>query len=507
MGEQLSHIAELIKDKQQFLTDKVLTFQNDRDTILKSDRVRVYTKECLGLLFNHLNDTLVSCEETAIKNNHIYGSECGQLAFDSSLPPEIAVEAFIEVRNVFHDYLYSLVKNGFASALAVLRAIRIIDNLIDQASICLINHYNNILTTTKSALAESSKDLNITLKELNELKDALNESTIFAITDQKDNILYANDKFCEISKYSSEELIGSNHHILNSGNHPKEFFDEIWKTIQKGEVWNGEIMNKAKDGSCYWVDTTIIPYQDKDGKTYKHISIQKDLTQQKKAEELLHKTEKLSLVGELAAGIAHEIRNPLTTIKGFVQLLSKSLPEKDQPFSETILSEIDRINFIVSEFMVFAKPHAVYFSKCDVSEILMSVIHLVSAEALLKNVTIMPEMKSTPPMFIYGEMHQLKQVFLNMIKNGIEAMPYGGSISISITEVDGNIQISFVDNGVGMTPEQMERLGEPFYTTKDSGNGLGLMVSYKIIQNHRGQINVKSNACGGTTFEIVFPAI
>ncbi|MEH7223545.1 ATP-binding protein [Bacillus sp. JJ1566] len=365
----------------------------------------------------------------------------------------------------------------------------------------LCTTYNDEWSFIKIALDESKEDLKITLKELADLKRVLNEATIFAVTDFDDRILYANDHFCHLYKYTREELIGKKHEIYSSNFHPPSFFSELWETIQAGEVWKGEILNQAKDGTKYWLDTIIIPFVDSKGERYKHISIQYDITEKRNTEEALRKTEKLAMVGELAAGIAHEIRNPLTTIRGFVQLLNERGVEGQ--YVNTILDEIDRINFIVSEFMVFAKPHQVYFSDCNLTDILKSVIKFLEPEAILKNINIDYHFP-TEEILIPGEKNQLKQVFLNLMKNSIEAMPNGGKIDLAIEMTPQTIFITLKDDGVGMNVEQVEKLGEPFFTTKQDGNGLGLMVSYKIIQNHKGSITVNSQLNEGTSFLITF---
>src|SRR4026208_2168084 len=180
-----------------------------------------------------------------------------------------------------------------------------------------------IHTPSTDAQLLTKETLQRSLKELADIKFAIDESAIVAITDQRGIITYANDKFCEISKYSREELLGQDHRIINSAYHPKEFIRNLWTTIASGKVWRGEIRNRAKDGSYYWVDTTIVPFLTAEGKPYQYVAIRNDITQLKLAEEKilqqsaeLQRAAQLSVVGELAAGLAHEIKNPLAGIQG-----------------------------------------------------------------------------------------------------------------------------------------------------------------------------------------------
>ncbi|MFE8699460.1 PAS domain S-box protein [Cytobacillus sp. FJAT-54145] len=352
----------------------------------------------------------------------------------------------------------------------------------------------------------AEEKLKSSLREVNDINFALDQSSIVAFTDAKGVIKKVNDKFCEISKYSREELIGSDHRLLNSGFHSKQFFKDLWKTIGEGDVWKGEIRNKAKDGTYYWVDTTIVPFIGENGKPYQYLAIRNDITERKKTEEILHRQDKLAAVGHLAAGVAHEIRNPLTSMKGYAEfLLEDEMDDQRREFIEIILDEIGRVNHIVEDFMVLAKPKAVDLKEKNIIPIIKTVLNLLEFEARKKNVRMCFE-ANEEIIQIECDEDRLKQVFLNFVKNGIEAMPDGGEIRVRTMVSDGQVQISIQDTGVGIPPDKLKKIGEPFYTTKKNGNGLGLMVSFKIIESHSGKVYIESELNKGTTFNIVLPA-
>ncbi|WHY75627.1 PAS domain S-box protein [Neobacillus sp. WH10] len=352
----------------------------------------------------------------------------------------------------------------------------------------------------------AEEHLKETIKENTDIKFALDQSSIVAFTDSKGKITSVNEKFCEISKYSREELIGKDHNILNSGYHSKEYFKNLWKTIGEGNVWKGEIRNKAKDGTFYWVDTTIVPFINEAGRPYQYLAIRNDITERKKTEEVLHRQDKLAAVGQLAAGVAHEIRNPLTSMKGYTEFLQLDEKNPDRlEFLNIILDEIERVNNIVEDFMVLAKPKAVELEEKNVVPVIRDVISLLEFEARKRNVHLLFDCNQEIIQIDCDE-NRLKQVFLNFIKNGIEAMPKGGDLHVKTFTHDNNVQISIQDFGVGIPKDKLQKLGEPFYTTKRNGNGLGLMVSFKIIESHHGKVFVESEPNKGTTFNILLPA-
>ncbi|MED1797638.1 PAS domain-containing sensor histidine kinase [Brevibacillus porteri] len=255
------------------------------------------------------------------------------------------------------------------------------------------------------------------------------------------------------------------------------------------------------DGSRTEVEVcgTSVPMQDKPSM---YILI-RDITERKRAQEFLQNSEKLALVGQLAAGIAHEIRNPLTSLKGFVQLMQKDGMRKPEYFS-IMSSELARIEMIVSELLVLAKPHTAVFEARDLTNLITHVVTLLETEAILKKVMIQVVFESEVPL-IHCDENQLKQAFINFLKNGIEATAGKGEIVIRLRCEDDRVVIRFEDNGVGIPAHQLARLGEAFFTTKETGTGLGLMVSRKIIENHRGTLRLISTPGNGTAVEVCLP--
>ncbi|WP_225983712.1 MULTISPECIES: PAS domain S-box protein [Bacillaceae] len=236
----------------------------------------------------------------------------------------------------------------------------------------------------------------------------------------------------------------------------------------------------------------------------KNLTIFRDVTDKIRMEEQLKKSDTLNVVGELAAGIAHEIRNPMTALKGFIQLLEGSLNGEFSTYFQVISSELQRIETIITDFLILAKPQAVSYQIKQVNNTIENTLDLLSAQASMHNIQFHTHFSKIPP--IHCESNQLKQVFINLIKNAIEAMPTGGFIDIT-TELffDSHVLISIQDYGTGIPETVLDKLGEPFYTTKEKGTGLGLMVTYKIIEEHAGWIEVASEEEKGTLFQIYLP--
>ncbi|GIN83923.1 hypothetical protein J6TS2_03090 [Heyndrickxia sporothermodurans] len=236
-----------------------------------------------------------------------------------------------------------------------------------------------------------------------------------------------------------------------------------------------------------------------------NLSVIRDVTERRALQEQLQKSDTLMVIGELAAGIAHEIRNPMTALKGFIQLLESSIKEDHSLYFKVITSELKRIESTITEFLVLAKPQAIQFQYHDICKIMMDTLDLLNGQALMHNIQF-EFIHEQALSKVFCEPNQMKQVFINIIKNAIEVMPDGGKIQINIGNAQkGFIHVKIQDEGEGIPEDKIKKLGEPFYTTKERGTGLGLMVSYKIIKDHKGMIEVESKVGEGTIFYIFLP--
>jgi PAS domain S-box-containing protein len=277
--------------------------------------------------------------------------------------------------------------------------------------------------------------------------------------------------------------------------------EETW---ERGTITRCEEVVPLPDGSSKIFDTIKVPLFHEDGSREGLVIIGRDITTLRQTEERLNRTEKLSVVGELSASVAHEIRNPLTSLKGFVQLLQME-DNKHQDYYQIMLDELNRINHIVGELLLLAKPQHLQYTKLAIQKILRDVISLLGVEATLYNVQIESNFPKGD-LIIECEPNQLKQLFINLIKNSIEASKNGGTIWISLEQIEkSQVSIMVKDNGCGISKERLEKIGEPFYSSKEKGTGLGLTVSYKIVQSHKGTIHFDSELDYGTTVNIILP--
>ena len=340
--------------------------------------------------------------------------------------------------------------------------------------------------------------------QLADLKRALDHAAIVATTDVTGRMTYVNDKFCEISGYGREELLGQDHRIINSGLHPPEFIRDLWVTIANGRVWHGEIRNRTKDGHDYWVDTTIVPFLDHGGKPYQYIAIRSDITARKAAEERLAQQAALASLGQMAAVVAHEVKNPLAGIKGAMQVLMSRRPAGDTEavVMRDIVARIDALNELIQDLMMFARPRPPRLAKVNLRHVIDEAIVMLRRDPVGSSLEIAIEGE---PGDINGDADLIRATVLNLLLNAAQAMSGEGQVRVTAAVGDGNWTVEIADNGPGVPIEIREQILEPFFTTKARGGGLGLPTAKRVVELHGGGLVLAFPPTGGTSVTITAP--
>ena len=364
---------------------------------------------------------------------------------------------------------------------------------------------------------ELEKLLLTTNQELNQFKYALDQSSIVAITDSKGIITYVNDTFCEISQFSKKELIGNTHKIINSGHHPRAFFKDLWKTIGNGDVWVGEIKNKAKDGSFYWVYTSIVPFKNSEGKVYQYLAIRQDVTDRKKAELLsLQNTEKIKEqnkeLEQFAYIASHDLQEPLRTVTSFAGLLeeeySEKLDENANQYLEFISQASKRMSELVKGLLDYSrigkgKEKVIVDCNQIVNEIQQDLSVIISeTNAQIK-------VENLPTISAYST--ELRLLFQNLISNAIKFRKNNQKplIKISAKKKEQYYHFLIEDNGIGIANKHIEKIFIIFQRLHNkheyNGSGIGLAHCRKIVALHGGEIWVESELKKGSNFHFTIP--
>jgi len=368
------------------------------------------------------------------------------------------------------------------------------------------------------------------LSELSAQKYALDQAAIVAATDAAGVITYVNQKFCEISGYSSAELLGNTHRIINSGYHDREFFKNLWKTIRAGEIWRGEICNRAKDGHLYWVYTTIVPFRNQQGEIYQFLSIRQDITELKQAQQtILQQQEqiitasRLSALGEMAAILTHEINNPLGVILGRVEMLLSHLQSQNPPSREEIIRQLKEVEFtagriekIMRTVKSLAHPGAGSSEpkeRVSLAELLQSVMDLFSPRAERHGLRWQIEGEELFPLVLESRPTDVFQILANLLTNALDAVKGSEGevlgtarrIGLRLEKHGPELHIIVFDEGPGIPDQVLPKLFTPFFTTKKrgEGTGLGLTVSQALAHRLGGRLEFLGNH--PTRFALILP--
>ncbi|WP_338754387.1 PAS domain S-box protein [Bacillus sp. FJAT-52991] len=368
--------------------------------------------------------------------------------------------------------------------------------------VAVVGVSRNITDKVQAALLLDRKVKELKEHELKFLEISENINEIFCVFDLLVNqVVYISPSYERILGHSKDEFY-KNFRIIYQLVHEED--QEIFKQFLKSTNTNSEVEYRIvhEDGSIKWLRSRKTPIKDQ---KYLHrvATVTQDISNLKEKELLLNKQDKLGAIGQLAAGIAHEVRNPLTAIKGFTQLWGQETHNK---YSEIILSELDRIESIMQEFLMLAKPNQeTKFEVHDINQLVNETIGFMHPEALLHKVELITDITQELPL-VKLEKKQIKQVMLNLIKNAIDSMPTGGNLLVKTKKLDNKyVCIEVIDEGIGISQDRIPRLGEPFYSNKEKGTGLGLMVSFKIIGHHKGKILFESEEEKGTKVQVCLP--
>lgn len=391
------------------------------------------------------------------------------------------------------DVLSSIIGGGVVLLLVVVR--QVVTILENESLVRQLKKRTEELEIAQLKLLESQERYKSLLDH--------HPDAIFSI-DCTGNIQSSNNSFKKITGYSIEELDSSNVSDRIFKKYTKQTAFHFHRALHGNPV-NYELAFKHKNGKRIDLDLTFVPIT-VNYKTIGVYGIAKDITEKKKTEEVIMKYEKLAVVSRLAAGVAHEIRNPLTTIKGFLQLSYNDKSSLKRDYLDILLAELNKVEMVINEFLYLAYPHhETVFKEVSINNMLQEVITKLKPDTVLNDIKIITKLDSQIPSIECVE-NQLKQVFFHLIRNAVEATEKNRSVYIEVRKVDDtHICINFQDEGCGISEERLHKLGEPYYSTKEKGTGIGLMVSYKIIEHHKGRILISSKVGKGTTIEVILP--
>lgn len=335
-------------------------------------------------------------------------------------------------------------------------------------------------------------------------------------TDLAGKIVDVNEAFMEASGYDREELIGQNPSVFGSGKHPKSFWKRMWDIISKGEPWEGEVENRRKSGEPFYTRLLISPIIDNEDNIIGYFGLHRDIGEKKQLEKQLIHTQKMESIGTLAAGVAHEVGNPLASISALVQIMQRNNQDEfTLEKLELVKKQINRISKIIRDLVDFSKPSDNELQLIDINANLIEAVDIVKVGKKTRDIEFITELDDNiKKMPLVSD--QIQQVFVNIFINAVDSIlerqsdegsSFNGSIKTASLDYDDHISIVIEDNGVGIPEDEQNKIFEPFFTRKKdrAGTGLGLWVSYNIIKAFHGTIRLESKVNTKTTFFIDLP--
>lgn len=486
---------------QAYANEEFMIIDTQRNIVASSDN---NTASSLNLL--SISASLYGGSETSVEDmdgTKMYVSSY-PLYLQGSSPWAIVLiqpydDAFYQVNSTLHESVILII--AILSVMST-SSFFIIRSFKTQHSLSIeLKQSHTILEQSQEDLKAKNTQIEFYLEEISKIKNALDQSSIVAVTDRDGTITEVNDNFCEISQFSRAELLGENHRILKSGYHMPEFYKDMWEAISSGRIWQGEFKNRTKDGSFYWVRNNIIPHT-KDGEITEYVLIGIDITKEKELQEQIVNSQKLSTIGELSARVAHDIRNPLSVIKNNFDLLQYKDPKlvkKHKEAFDRIKRAILRITYQIENVLDYVRPLTLSLQKENIYEITQSALEKITIPDGIKISTFK---KSG---YLICDNLKIEVTLINIITNAIQAMGQKGRLDITCNEVKGNLILEIRDTGPGIPEDILPKIFVPLFTTKQIGTGLGLSSCKSIIEHHGGKIEVKSKVNSGTSFIITLP--
>ena len=361
----------------------------------------------------------------------------------------------------------------------------------------------------------TEESLRNSLLSVKNLEMALDEHALVSIADPQGKIIFANDKFCAVSQYSREELLGADHRIVNSHHHPPEFFRQLWASLSSGNAWKGDICNRAKDGSLYWVSSTIVPFLNDEGRPYQYVAIRKDITERKLIEQKLEAA--LAAKSDFLATMSHEIRTPMNGVIGMAGILVKTrLDPEQRECAETIRSCGESLLTLINDILDYSKIEAgkleLEQTQFSLQMLLDEILALFSDSAEKKGLSLTYSVPQSLPSQLVGDPVRVRQILINLVGNALKFTERGGiEVRIGIDEICNSraiLDIAVIDTGLGMSPEQVQRIGQAFVqadsstTRRYGGTGLGLSISKHLITAMNGELQISSKPGVGSTFRV-----
>jgi PAS domain S-box-containing protein len=382
------------------------------------------------------------------------------------------------------------------------------------------NYMIHRLHDSQDALEQSNRRTKNALTNVQEKQFAIDQHAIVAVTDVKGNISYVNDKFCDISGFNRDELLGNNHRLLNSGYHPVSFFKGMYHCISNGVVWHNEICNKAKDGHLYWVDTTIVPTVDENGKPKSYIAIRTDISKIKESEKVLSVAKEIAeettrLKSEFLANMSHEIRTPMNGVIGMTGLLlDTELSSKQRTYVQNTMKSADSLLTIINDILDFSKIEAgkleLELLPFDLQNLVEDVAEIMSFKCREKNLEMLLRFKPGTRSYLLGDPGRIRQILLNLLSNAVKFTDKGNILlTIGTGDVVNNkvaVHVSVTDTGIGIANNKLEKIFNKFdqedgsTTRKYGGTGLGLAICQQLCQVMNGKIKVSSVRGQGSCF-------